>query len=35
MVSARKFRELGAGTGAEVEALAPVTTSLREVAGDA
>jgi DNA recombination protein RmuC len=35
MVSARKFRELGAATGAEVEALAPVTTSLREVNGDA
>ena len=35
MVSARRFRELGAGTGGEVELLEGVTTRPREVTGDA
>ena len=35
MVSARRFRELGAGTGDEVEMLDGVTTRPREVTGDA
>jgi DNA recombination protein RmuC len=34
MVSARRFRELGAGTGGEVELLEGVTTRPREVTGD-
>jgi DNA recombination protein RmuC len=33
MVSARRFRELGAGTGDEVEMLEPVTAVAREVNG--
>jgi DNA recombination protein RmuC len=35
MVSARRFRELGAGTGEAVEMLEGVTTRPREVTGDA
>lgn len=35
MVSARRFRELGAGTGEEVEMLEGVTVRPREVTGDA
>lgn len=34
MVSARRFRELGAGTGDELEVLEPVTVVAREVNGD-